>query len=457
MAIMVIVIVTMLFMLVTLAYTTGSALVLENGAYYMGITIPKEHRDDEAVKNIRAEYKRSWRKITLIGLVTCLAIMIFYEYVSIHMVYIMTWFFVLMYVYQSSLKKYGWKLYKWKVEQDWYKGSENGGSVRRIDTALTRSRKEMPISPYWGILPMAITAFCVFRYCTEGFSAASSSFAICAVMFFVLYFVIARSRTKVYCDDSEVNIEINRSVKYEWSRCMMLHSFMAAVIALALTYISGAQPHDGRMVSLGGFALLMLCSLGSLAALFYTYSNVRRVKNQADAVQYYDDDDIYYLTGKKNPNAPRIQEKRIGIGFSMNAGSRVDWVVIGITMLFVVGLAIFLAKYDLADITLEVGADGTGKAVASVEAAGEKSSFYLDEITDVEYLDKLPSMSKNVGYDGTVYNIGTFNVQGYGQCDTYICLKTDAAVVVKTEGKIYVFNDESEEGTREMYDTFVSK
>ncbi len=39
MAIMVIVIMTMLFMLVTLAYTMGSAVVLENGAYYMGITI----------------------------------------------------------------------------------------------------------------------------------------------------------------------------------------------------------------------------------------------------------------------------------------------------------------------------------------------------------------------------------------------------------------------------------
>lgn len=448
---------TMLFMLVTLAYTMGSAVVLENGAYYMGITIPKEHRSDEAVKNIRAQYKRSWRKITLIGLVTGLAIIIFYDYVSIQMVYIMTWFFVLMYVYQSSLKKYGWMLYKWKVEQDWYNGSENGGSVRRIDTALTRSRKEMPISPCWGILPMAITAFCVFKYCTEGFSVASSSFAACSVEFFVLYFVVARSRTKVYCDDSEANIEINRSVKYEWSRCMMLHSFMAAVIALALTCISGVQPRDGSVAVLWGFALLMLCSLGSLAALFFTYSNVRRVKNQADAVQYYDDDDIYYLTGKKNPNAPRIQEKRIGVGFSMNAGSRVEWVVIGISMLFVVGLAIFLAKYDLADIALEVGADGSGRVAASIEAAGEKSSFYLDEITDVEYLDKLPSMSKNVGYDGTVYNIGTFNVQGYGQCDTYICLKTKAAVVVKTDSKIYVFNDETVEGTLDMYNMLSQK
>lgn len=448
---------TMLFMLATLAYTMGSAAILENGAYYMGITIPKEHRNDEAVKDIRAEYKQSWRKITLIGLVTCFASIIFYDYVSIQMVYIITWLFVLMYVYQSSLKKYGWKLYKWKVEQDWYKGSEAGGSVSRIDTVLTRSRKNMPISPYWGILPMTITAFCVFKYCTAGFSVASSSFAACAVMFFVVYFVIARSRTKVYCDDSEVNIEINRSVKYEWSRCMMLHSFMAAVIALALTYISGVQPRDGSAAALWSFVLSMLCSLGSLAALFFAYSNVRRVKNQADAVQYYDDDDIYYLTGKKNPNASRVQEKRIGIGFSINAGSRVEWAVIGCTMLFVVGLAIFLAKYDLADIALEVGADGTGRAAASVEAAGEKSSFYLDEITDVEYLDKLPSMSKNVGYDGTVYNIGTFNVQGYGQCDTYICLKTKAAVVVRTESKVYVFNDETVDGTLDMYNMLSQK
>lgn len=128
---------TMLFMLVTLAYTMGSAVVLENGAYYMGITIPKEHRSDEAVTNIRAQYKRSWRKITLIGLVTGLAIIIFYDYVSIQMVYIMTWFFVLMYVYQSSLKKYGWKLYKWKVEQV-YDASQlyGGGHCARFDVHI---------------------------------------------------------------------------------------------------------------------------------------------------------------------------------------------------------------------------------------------------------------------------------------------------------------------------------
>ena len=455
MIVMVIEIITMLFMLASLVYTMGSGSILENGAYYMGITIPKEHRDEEPVQNIKAEYIKSWKKISLAGLVTCLTILVFYDYVSVQVVYILTWFFVLMYAYQNSLKRCGWKLYNWKITQAWYKGSENGGRLCRIDTALTSSKKRMPVSPYWGALPMAMVMVCVFRYCAVHFSVVSCSFAACAVMFFAVYFVIARSRTKVYCDDSEVNIAINRSVKYEWSRCMMLHSFMAAFIALVLSlrYTSGTQLYDGKVFVFLGYAMIMLCSLGSLAALIAVYANVQKVKNQAGTVQYYDDDDIYYLTGKKNPNAPRMQEKRVGIGFSLNAGSRVDLIVVGITMLFVIGLAIFLAKYDLADVSLDITSDDSGRKIAYVEAAGERSGFYLDEITAVELLDALPDMSKNVGYDGTVYNIGSFDVSGYGKCDTYICLKTHMAVVVKTADRVYVFNDETADGTRHMYES----
>ncbi len=96
MIVMVIEIITMLFMLASLVYTMGSGSILENGAYYMGITIPKEHRDEEPVQNIKAEYIKSWKKISLAGLVTCLAILVFYDYVSVQMVYILTWFFVLL-------------------------------------------------------------------------------------------------------------------------------------------------------------------------------------------------------------------------------------------------------------------------------------------------------------------------------------------------------------------------
>lgn len=345
MAIMVIIILTMLFMLGALVFTTGSSMVLDNGSYYLGITIPKNYRNEEAVKVIVEQYKKSWRVISLIGLVTCFMILFFYDYVSIQMVYIMVWFFALMYVYQQNLKKYGWKLYNWKITQEWYNSEENSGKLRRIDTAVTVNKDRMPVSAYWGIITLAGVAFCVFRYITAGFSVVSFSFAMCAVVFLVTYFVIAKSRTKVYCDDSNVNMKINKCVRFEWSRCMMLHSGMAAFTAVMLL-MSGEMEAFFSIDSNTAFGMsiavtIMLGSLGSMMTLFITYDNIRKVKNQAASVNYYDDGDIYYLMGKKNPNAPGVHEKRVGIGFELNAGSKVDLIVIAVTMLFVIGLAIF--------------------------------------------------------------------------------------------------------------------
>lgn len=453
MMLMIIMVGTMLLMLATLAYTMGSSAALENGVYYMGITLPAKWRGEEVVKSIRAEYQRSWRRISLVGFAAGLAIFLFYDYVSLQVVYLMTWFFALMYVYRDCLKRYGWKLYHWKVEQEWYRNDNEGGQVRRIDTALTNSKHSMPVRPYWGIAPMLCVVYCGYRYITVGFSVVSVCFAACAVMFLAMYFVIVRSRTRVYCDDSRVNVEINKSVKYEWSRCMLLHSGMAAIIALVISFLSTRELP--AMVKGISYLLLMLCTAGGMAAMFVADRNVRKVKNQADYAKYYDEDDMYYLLGKKNPSAPRVQERRLGIGFEINAGNGVETVIVSLTMVFVIGIAIFLSRYDFADITMSFTEETDGRVQVRVAAADERDSFYTDEITEIELLENYPRMSKSIGYDGTVYNIGAFNVSGYGKCRTYVCLKTKPAIIVRTQDKTYLLNDESEAGTRELYDRLV--
>ena len=453
MMLMIIMVGTMLLMLATLAYTMGSSAALENGVYYMGITLPAKWRGEEVVKSIRAEYQRSWRRISLVGFAAGLAIFLFYDYVSLQVVSLMTWFFALMYVYRDCLKRYGWKLYHWKIEQEWYRNDNEGGQVRRIDTTLTSSRHSMPVRLYWGIAPMLCVMYCVYRYLTAGFSVVSACFAACSVMFLAQYFVIVRSRTKVYCDDSRVNVEINKSIKYEWSRCMLLHSGMAALIALVLAFLSTKDLP--AMVKGSSYLLIMLCTAGSMFTMFVADRNVRKVKNQADFAKYYDEDDIYYLLGKRNPNAPRVQEKRLGIGFEINAGNEVETVIVALTMVFVIGMAIFLSRYDFADITTSFKEEAGGRVQVRVVAADERDSFYVDEITEIELLENYPRMSKNNGYDGTVYNIGAFNVSGYGKCRTYVCLKTKPAIIVRTQDKTYLLNDESEAGTRELYDRLV--
>lgn len=111
--------------------------------------------------------------------------------------------------------------------------------------------------------------------------------------------------------------------------------------------------------------------------------------------------------------------------------------------------------YDFADITTSFTEEAGGRVHVCVTAADERDSFYVDEITEIELLENYPRMSKNTGYDGTVYNIGAFNVSGYDRCRTYVCLKTKPAIIVRTQDKTYLLNDESEAGTRELYDRLV--
>ena len=75
MMLMIIMVGTMLLMLATLAYTMGSSAALENGVYYMGITIPAKWRGEDAVKSIRACPRTTamTERCTTSALLTCRA------------------------------------------------------------------------------------------------------------------------------------------------------------------------------------------------------------------------------------------------------------------------------------------------------------------------------------------------------------------------------------------------
>ena len=160
-----------------------------------------------------------------------------------------------------------------------------------------------------------------------------------------------------------------------------------------------------------------------------------------------DDEDIYWLQGKKNPNRKAgFQEKRIGYGLELNCGSKVDYIVLGVVLLFVLGLAIFMLKFDLATVTMEKQGDRI-----SIEAADMGESFLVSRVREVTLLTECPSMSKKHGYNGGKFNFGTFHVTGIGSCEVYVYTKTDQAIEVTTDKDTIIFNMETEEKTKEAY------
>lgn len=449
---------TMLFMLLALAYSYGPS-AIRNEVYLLGITLPRTRRREQAVCDIAKRYRLRNRYIALGGLAACPLQLLFRDYVSVILLYLFLWFFTLMFLYENNMKKYAWKLYELKQEQGWLSEKKY---VRRVDTVVSAEINRLSVKGWWLLFPAVLCGYSIFRLFSmdngRGVVIVTMAYAGCALMFALFYFALCHMRNKVYCSDSKINLKVNGVIRFEWSRCMVIHCYGAAMMALLATmgnvfHIKSTVnfPFQATM-----FFLLFFLPIGYL---FAAYQKVARIKrevfdfqagNGEEGVKIYDDDDIYYLTGRKNPNAGFMQEKRAGIGFSINVGKTGERVILGLIMLFVAGMALFMLKFDLADITLTVREEN-GVKKAYVAAADMGDSFYLEDVLSVTMLEKRPAMSKSSGYDGTKYYFGTFQVSGYGACQVYVCLKTKTVLLVETKDRIYFINGEDEEETRQMY------
>lgn len=458
---MIIIEATMLLMLLALAYSYGPS-ATQNAVYLLGITLPGAHRKEQAVCDIVKDYKAKNRYIGLGGLAACFLQLLFRDYDSVIVLYLFLWFFILMFLYENNMKKHAWKLYALKQEQGWLSEKKY---VRRVDTVVSAQKNSLPVRGWWLLPPAVLCGYSILRLFAmdnggeeRGVVIVTLVYVSCALMFALAYFALCHMRNKVYCSDSKINLKVNGAIRFEWTRCMVIHCYGAAMMALFATM--GNVFHIKSTVNAGFWGTMFLILLFlPIGCLFAAYQNVARIKREAfdfeagsgeEGISIYDDDDIYYLTGRKNPNAGFMQEKRAGIGFSVNVGKTGERVILGLIVLFVAGIALFMLKFDLADITLTVREEN-GVKKAYIDAADMGDSFYLEDVLSVTMLEERPAMSKSNGYDGTKYYFGTFNVSGYGTCQVYVCLKTESVLMVETRYRIYFINGEDEEETGQMY------
>lgn len=455
MVVLVIFEITMLLMLLALIYTFGQA-SMYNGNYVMGITLAKPYRSEPEVKQIVGEYLKKIKKIHLIGLITGLVPILLTDYTSLMLMYLFIWFFILIYLYEGIMKKHAWRLYDLKKEKGWMSGSTG---VKRVDTVVSSMNKKLPVSPVWLVPVGIIGVYNIYAYVmrlvnvqnNETLSKVSIAYTICTFMFIGIYFAVANSSNKVYCKDSRINLKVNRSIKYEWTRYFVVTAYGAAIMGIVVGNIKAVR--ESLPQQLLAFSIIFFVPI---ILMLVTYQNVQKVKRFAfdsdsgEKELPYDDDDIYFLTDKVNPNAGRLQEKRVGIGFTLNMGKPAEYVIIFIVMAFVAGMSLFMLKFDLADITLTVREEGRS---VNVSAADMGYTFEVADIEAVMLLDKCPSMSKSHGYDGSNFYFGTFRVSGYEEnCEVYLSLKNPQVIVVETKDKTILFNDKSTEETFEMYE-----
>ena len=141
----------------------------------------------------------------------------------------------------------------------------------------------------------------------------------------------------------------------------------------------------------------------------------------------------------------------MGIGFTFNIGKMGTYVIYGIILIFVGGMSLFMLKFDLADITLEIR-NNNGIETVYVKAADMGYHFKSEDIESVSMLEKIPKMSKNSGYDGSNFYFGSFSVNGYdNQCEVYISLRNPQVILIETTNKTIIVNHKDTDKTIQMY------
>lgn len=83
----------------------------------------------------------------------------------------------------------------------------------------------------------------------------------------------------------------------------------------------------------------------------------------------------------------------------------------------------------------------------------------FDDINKVEYLDnfEIHGGKKGAGFSNNGYFSGDADFKGIGQCRAYVYYHEKYFVVIYTDEETIIFNEKSEEETKNMYDKLKDK
>lgn len=414
----------------------------------LGVTLPQEAQRDAAVAAIVRRYTRGLLLLAGLALAALLPLYALRDHASLNMLYMLAWF-------AGVLAANGWitrganrRLGALKAERHWLAGAASATVV--VDTAVSRVKQTMPLSPLWFVPALAIALIPALLIAHGGGDplAALAGPGLILLLFFIRHGFVTR-RMPAYCRDSAVNLACARVEQRGWSVC-----FTAAAYGLALaTLLTYLLPGAGPSFRLAGLLLTGAALCGVILGVLFTFLRVRRqverLLSQVPEPLYLDEDRHWRGPFYYNPQDPRVRvEKRYGVGFTYNLATRGGKALcLGLAVLLAVsltgGLGPLLAL-DTGGIRLSV----TGGAVV-IDAPLYGTRFDAADITDITQIDALPDGQRTNGIGTGRYSVGHYRLDGFGDCLVYVDKRqTPVLVIALPDETIFVNGASSAETQR---------
>ena len=438
----------------------------------LGVHIPSDCIGDPEVSAICTRQEKDWKRFQRINLV--ISILVCFLSLWDFLIFIVMWTIWLAEyiggIYYLIIIPHR-KMYRLKIRRGWVK--ESTRRLVRIDTSVSAVSDRLAVDWKWHLPVIILTAATVFfvlgmdqRY---GMDPAElevvwimygTGVGIC-VLFMALHIGIMSQANRVYSENSDINLSVNRLTKRAWTSGLVYASWTngaAWIFMAAGYYIAGPDLPSWIYV-----VYSILLTVGAAALLIPIASSVRKRKAvlESDQEAYYTDDDEYWKYGWYNNPDDRhilVQDRFNSMNYSFNWGrpgvKKAGVILYAATIIFVPAIIIWtfslIASFDNAEVAF---AESGG--VCSVEAAGYDCEFREDEIASVELIGALPDddyIRTNGGSTDKV-NIGHFRGKETGKCMMFLYKGYSPILEIRLEDGMTVYiNSREEKKTEEWYE-----
>lgn len=314
----------------------------------LGVKIPEENMETDEVKDIIKRFKRENLIVGIPSLVV-ISLLIYY----IDNIHIFT-FSTLLYMAILFLVYIRWnkKSKELKKEKGWDK---LGGKVVVIDTKFSRDRgKVSTVSQKWFLIPIAIIIIStilslviypslpdkvpthwdikgnVDGYMNKSiFTALLMPFTqvLMAIIIYISYYFMIRSKQQINPNNPETSLKKNIIFRKAWSIYFIVTLTLIEILFTVLNMMTLGILSNMKLVNTINFIIYGIIIVGSigLSIVLGQGGDRLKLKDEKDIPKGYDiDDDRLWKLGNTiyyNPDDSSIfVEKRIGVGWTVNAG-----------------------------------------------------------------------------------------------------------------------------------------
>lgn len=422
---------------------------------YCGVRLTKENAQTPEVERIIADCSRSLKRDFVVLMLMPLPVL-FIPWFSISFTVWTLWLIVGIFIFFIPYIKANKRLKALKLEKGWKKEStcriaaeiKNAGKIRKV--------KWYHFAPPC-LFSVALFAVSLIRFAKADeavFGIMTGTFAAITFLFWGIAVWMDRQNTQVISMDSAVNLNYARAKKNLWKKlwvgCAWLNTAYLAGILFSFD-------KELRMTGLFWWinAVYIIVTIALLVWML-------RVKKRLDAAYFAHeelvetDDDDYWIWGLFycNPaDGHAMVEKRVGVGTTMNFGTRsgkITGVLLsalgGISILSLPFICVWVILLEFVPIKLSVE---EGRLIA--RQIGVDYSVSASLIQDVTLLEELPRLERVSGTSMDGLKKGNYRIAEVGRCQVFLNPQNSIFIRLEAGGTVYYLSGFDDAQTLKVY------